>query len=181
VRHAWAVALTGGLGIVTWAITRRLYRSTVPGRSPWFIALVGTCSAMLVMCGVMLGPLLILPMFVIGSIAGFMSQPSDFSARIIIAASTLPFLLVVGLELAGVLPQSIHFHDGGLFLTAWIVDLTPTVTAVVFGGAFLVQVTSSALVGISTMRVLRAAQDQVHLQTWHLEQLLPESRRDADR
>jgi hypothetical protein len=110
-----------------------------------------------------------------------MSQPSDFSARIVIAASTLPFLLVVGLELAGVLPQSIHFHDGGLFLTAWIVDLTPTVTAVVFGGAFLVQVTSSALVGISTMRVLRAAQDQVHLQTWHLEQLLPESRRDADR
>jgi len=175
VRHGWAVALTGGLGLGTWGITRRLHASTVPGRSLWFVALVLMCAAMLLMCGILLGPLFILPMFVVGATGGLMSQPSDYSARLIIGVTTAPFLIVVVLELLGVLPQSIHFHDGGLLLKAWIVDLTPTVTAVVFGGAFLVQLTSTSLVGISTMRVLRAAQDRVHVQSWHLEQLLPKS------
>jgi hypothetical protein len=86
------------------------------------------------------------------------------------------FVIVLALELLGVLPRSMDFHDGSLVLTARIIDLTPVTTVLVVGLSILGQILSTASLSGANVALQRATQDAIHNQTWHLRQLLPDAR-----
>jgi hypothetical protein len=86
---------------------------------------------------------------------------------------TTPLAAVIGLELVGVLPPSVHFVDGSLVITPYVIPMTPTVATLVIGSSVITQVINTVFIGASTQRIQRESQNQVHSQTWHLKQLLP--------
>jgi serine/threonine-protein kinase len=172
-QHYWPSLSISVLAVIAWLIAVYLSRHRVHGRSGWFVALFVTCIGMLGLAGIMFGPLLVLPLFVVGSLAGFLSQPSDFHWRVPLIGLTLPLLGVLGLELLGVLPPSVHFVGGSLVITPYVVPLTPSTATLVIGSSVITQVINTVFIGASTQRIQRDAQNQVHSQTWHLKQLLP--------
>ncbi|MDX2092627.1 MAG: protein kinase [Kofleriaceae bacterium] len=172
-RHYWPSVSLSVLAVIAWLISEHLARHRVHGRSGWFVALFSTCIGMLGLAGIMFGPVLVLPLFVVGALAGFLSQPSDFHWRVPFVGLTLPLALVLLLELVGVLPPSVDFVDGSLVITPYVVRMTPTTATLVMGSAVITQVINTVFIGASTQRIQREAQNQVHSQTWHLKQLLP--------
>jgi serine/threonine-protein kinase len=169
----WPVILAAVVATGMWVIARRLAREAVEGTSLWFVALGVLAATLLFMSGVLFGPFLVLPAFLVGSIAGFLSQPTDFKPWIPVSMMCAPLVLVVLFEYLGVIPHTTSFVKGALVITSPIVDLTPLRTALLVGLSVLAQVINTVFLFVSTMKVQRAAQDRIHAQRWHLEQLLP--------
>ncbi|CAN5918767.1 hypothetical protein BH11MYX2_BH11MYX2_37470 [soil metagenome] len=173
VKTAWPVLIATGIATCMWLVGRRLARDAVDALSNWFLLLGVLASMLLFMGGVMFGPILVLPAFLVGSIAGFLSQPTDYKPWIPISLMCLPMVLVVVLGHFGVIPQTTSFEHGALVITSPIVDLTPFRTALLVGLSIVTQILNTAFLFVRTMNVQREAQDRIHAQRWHLEQLLP--------
>ena len=114
-----------------------------------------------------------MPLFMVGAIAGFLSQPSEFHWGWPVLGFVVPFLGVIGLELAGVLPQTIQFADGSLILTAPALGLTPLSTALIVGFTLTAQVVNVVVLSVSRNTAQVEASTLVHTQRWHHKQLLP--------
>ena len=173
VRATWPVLGLAALTGLTCLALRGVSRRPMPMRDPRFLLVIGLTSAMLTGAGIILGPLLIMPIFMVGAISGFLGQHTSYSPWIIITAFVAPWLLVLGLELGGVLPPSIRFEDGELVLRAWLIDLTPRTTAMILGLSIVTQIVNTTFVALTGRRAQERAQDRVHAQRWHLQQLLP--------
>jgi serine/threonine-protein kinase len=172
-RIVWPVVLAAAVATGMWLVTRRLAREAVDGRSLWFVLLGVFSATLLFMAGVLFGPFLVLPAFLIGSIAGFLSQPTDFKPWIPVSLMCFPLVLVVVLEHVGIIPHTTSFVNGALLITSPIIDLTPFRTVLLVGASILTQIVNTVFLFVSTMKVQREAQNRIHAQRWHLEQLLP--------
>ena len=172
-RSYWQPALSSGLCLGIVVVTRHMGKRPLPGRSPWFLVLFIASCTLLAVAGLAFGPILILPIFMIGAMAGFLSQPTEWPPWIVIGGLVVPILVLVLLEVGGALPPTFWFRDGALVLQAPILDLTPLPTLLLVAGSLLTQVVNTVFIATSTMKVQRAAQNRVHAQTWHLKQLLP--------
>jgi hypothetical protein len=84
------------------------------------------------------------------------------------AGHALPLIVLVGLELAGVLPSTFSTEHGQLVLRSWTLELTPHATAVVHVLVIATQFGTTYVVTKSTRRSQEMAQDRVHAQRWHL-------------
>jgi serine/threonine-protein kinase len=177
--RVWPVLVTASVSLGSWIIARRLSRQVVHGRSAWYLALLVSSACQLAMAGLLFGPLLVMPILMVGSIAAFLSQPSEFHARVSVVALTAPLVVLLGLELAGVLPRSIDFSGPAVLLRSWVIDFTPFTTAVIYGLAIATQLAITVALSIRTMRAQREAQNAVHAQTWHLQQLVPRGGSDV--
>jgi hypothetical protein len=76
------------------------------------------------------------------------------------------------LEWLGVIPSTYHL-DHGLVLTPWAIDVDGA-----FASALIIMALFSQAAIIAAMMVMQRvaqdrAQDRLHAQTWHLQQLLP--------
>jgi hypothetical protein len=169
----WQPITTSVLALVMFLVTHKLSLAATDGGSWWLLVLMLLASALLVLAGLMFGPLLVLPIFTIGTLAGFLSQPSKFPYSFIVIAVSIPIMLTLGLELAGVLPSTFEFEKGRLILQTPTLDLTPMSTLILVGLTLVTQAINTTFVAITTVRVQVAAQNAVHAQTWHLKQLLP--------
>jgi hypothetical protein len=134
---------------------------------------VGVNSTGLLCVGLVFGPLLVLPMVLVGSLAGFLIVPTGYRAWVPITAHLAPFALLVGLEIAGVLPSTFELSHGALRLTSWTLELTPITTAVVLFACLVSQTVSMSFVVLSGRDAAVAAQNRLHAQKWHLSQLIP--------
>jgi serine/threonine-protein kinase len=161
-------AFTLALAIVVWAASRR----PLPVRSHLVFAIVWLNAAALACGAIVFGPLMIVPVYLIGTIAGTLSQPLGYRWPAIVFPPVLAFVVPLGLELVGIMPSSFHI-DHGLVLTSWVLDLTSSLAAAIM----IVAVLSQTVIAVVIMTMARTAQDQaqdrLHAQTWHLEQLLP--------
>jgi hypothetical protein len=128
---------------------------------------------MFVASGLMFGPLLIMPIFMVGAIGGFLAQPSGFHWGIPVAGFVIPFLVVVGLEVIGVVPRTIEFSDGAMILTAPTLGLTWVSAAVIIGLTLGTQLVNVIFISLSRSRAQIDTSNLIHAQRWHLEQLLP--------
>ncbi len=99
---------------------------------------------------------------------------STSPARIIVVSHAIPMVALLTLETLGIIPSTFHLSGGnGLTFTLWVIDLTPTITLLVFTLAFVTQslhVTGVTLIG---KRAAETAQNHQHAVAWHLRQMLP--------
>ncbi len=133
--------------------------------------------------GLLFGTLLMLPIFIVGSLAAFLSQPSNHRPITIIGFHVIPFATMIALELTGVLPRSFHIANNDLVISPYTMDVTPLSLIVMLGLGYAIQVGSSADIQVKFQRDQQKAQDRVHAQWWHLKQLLPslEKKKPDDR
>ncbi|HEU0029957.1 MAG TPA: serine/threonine-protein kinase [Kofleriaceae bacterium] len=161
------VALVIAGGVALW-MGRVLGRTNAP-------FLLVSNMLMAVLWSRLAGPLILTPVMVCGVLIAFASQP-DLRGRPLrllswgLVVVVLPFVL----EYAGILPRSLAVIDGTLSITptAFVVGTGELVMFIVANTLFVLVVGSYAahLGGVAS-----AAQYKLHIQAWHLAQLLPAS------
>ena len=174
IRHQWQFAVTLAMALGTAGAHYALSRKPLSMRSPWFVILLTINCAMLAMSGLLFGPLLVTPLFLIGSFAAWMAQSTAYRPWIVIVAHAIPITALFALEYLGVLPSTFRFESGALVLTAPTLDLTPGSTGLLLAFTALAQCSGTTFVALSGRRAHDAAQDRLHAHQWHLKQLLPD-------
>jgi serine/threonine-protein kinase len=172
-RHVWPIVALLVLAVTTGVASLMLSRNVLQMRTPWMVVLVGLSSLILVVLGLIFSPLLIMPIFLIGSLAGVLQQPSAYPAWIGVVAHAFPLVLLLFLEAIGVLPSTFEVSAKGLVFTLWVIDLTPTITMIVFCLAFVTVSAFIAGVTVIGRRAAETAQNHQHAIAWHLRQMLP--------
>jgi len=176
IRHLWPlVALMLALFAQGTAMLGLSRRDTALG-SRWFLLLVFLNVVIVALFGVVFGPLLIAPIILTGSVAGWLLVPTTYPAMLVVAMHLFSILPLVVLELVHVIPSTFHVAGGGLVLTPWAVELTPVTTAVVMTLAIVGQQLYLALIVLQGRYAAEAAQNKIHTHHWHLEQVFKKSR-----
>jgi serine/threonine-protein kinase len=172
IRHVVPVVALGVLlasaGFVAWLTSRR----PLPMRSPIFIVAIWLNAATLACASLVLGPLLIVPIFLIMSLAGMLSQPSSYRSAVIVVPHALAVALPLALEWIGILPSTYRIA-GGLLFTPPAIELSQTLATTLVVVSIAAGAIIMSWISISLRVAQQRAQDQVHAQTWHLKQLLP--------
>jgi len=172
VRHAWPIvtmsAVNAALALALWGASRRI----VEMRSGWFYVVLGLDVALLAMTGVIFGPIFVLPIFVIGSLAAWLVQPSRSEVVVVVIAHVLAIVPLVLLEAVGAAPATFRIVDGGLLLTPWVLDLTPVSASIILATAIAAQFFNTVFISITGWRSQERARDRLHAQSWHLQQLV---------
>ena len=129
---------------------------------------------LMVVTGILVGPLLLLPILLFGTLPIGIMLPILREPGIVVASHSLSFAIPLGLELLGITPHSFHASAHGLVLEPWAISLPPTAMIVVIILSVVVQLVSISYI----LHVQRTAQDraqeQLHVQAWQLAQLVPE-------
>ncbi len=172
--HVWPVILAIVIALGTSLAMHQLSRRPLRLDSRLFIAALILNCILLTMPGLVFGTLLVFPMFLIGSLGPWLSQPSTFPPWIVVAVHFAAFAVVFLLELTGVLPATFHVRDGALALSSWVIDLTPFTTVMIISFSIVVQIVNTSVVALSSRRAQEQAQNAVHAQRWHLQQVLPQ-------
>jgi hypothetical protein len=125
------------------------------------------------------GPFVLVPVLASVNTIAFLlhSRPSWRIHTFMIGALTI--LVPIIAELAGFVPRTTFFENDALVIRSWTVHL-PEVPALLVICASLVG--TLVIPGIYVLRVrdsLMGAERRLHLQSWHLRQLIPPEARDA--
>ncbi len=174
----WPIAALVGLSAFTNVMLWYATRHPLPMRSPLYLVIVILNACAIGAGAYVTGPLLIVPMFLIGTLAAALSQPFGYSVPTV----ALPYVLAMAVpfvtEWVGITPSTYHVEHGTLVLAPWAIVLTPAATIALnlLGIAAQAAITSALMIAQS--RAQRTAQEQLHAQSWHLQQLLPRARDD---
>ncbi len=159
---------------VAFFLSRHMARSPIVDRSRLILVFFCITVTMYVIAGYIFGPLVVMPIIMIGGIASFLSQPSRYYAPYItVLGFVVPFVAMLLLELVGWLPRTVHFEGGSIVLTSQMLELGPISTTIILSVALLTQVINTLLVAKARNCAQLAAAETIHTQTWHLKQLLP--------
>ncbi|HUJ60498.1 MAG TPA: protein kinase [Kofleriaceae bacterium] len=124
---------------------------------------------------VFLGPLLIAPVLIFGYLPLALIMPGARYPVYCTVVHALAIAVPLALEWLHVVPHSYHVEGGALVLRPWAITLGPTAF---LAGMVATLVAQLIAVAVSLDRY-RAAQErnheQVHVHSWHLDQLLPTS------
>ena len=180
VHQLWPVIALLVLAAMTGIVCLVLARQVLPMRTPWMLVVIALTCSMLAVLGIMFSPLMIMPIFLVGSLAGILQQPTSYPAWIIVMAHAIPLVGLLVLERAGVLPSTFHVGENGVVFTLWAIDLTPSVTVILFGITLSTQALHITGVTLIGKRAAEKAQNHQHAVAWHLKQMLPRANDKID-
>jgi serine/threonine-protein kinase len=172
--HVWPVVLAVTLAAGTALAMQLVSRPAAHVRFAEFLLILILSCTLLAMPGLIFGPLLVLPMVVIGSLAAWLSQTSEVRPWVVIAVHLLPVGVVLALELLGITPPTFRIEHDSLVLTSWVLDLTPATTIIVLAISGVTQIVNTSVTALTTRHAAEQAQNAVHAQRWHLQQVLPQ-------
>ncbi|HTR53170.1 MAG TPA: serine/threonine-protein kinase [Kofleriaceae bacterium] len=129
-------------------------------------------SMMLAMVAIIGSPLLIGALLAFGGLQILLMYPGAHMPRFIVLAHFVAIGVPFVLEMIGVLPATFELVANGLLVRPWAVGvpagvLLAVVLAVIFLGMVL-----NALISTSQRQAQEAAEERVHVQSWHLRQLV---------
>lgn len=177
VKHVWPIALLVVLTAANAAGAYVLSRRKLPMNGPGPLILLAINTGVLATGGIVLGPLLLMPVLVCASIVTFTIQPVRHSAWLV--SHLVALFGPLALEWFGVLPMTYRFDSAGMHLEPWAVGVPATAGLVVFLLAVTVQIISEFFVVLNLRRSHEGAQRRLFAQSWHLRQLVP-TRRGTD-
>ncbi|HEY1546832.1 MAG TPA: protein kinase [Kofleriaceae bacterium] len=174
------------VGVVACAITSVLAiagarRGAPRIGSPLVAALIILNTGTLWLGSIVFGPLLVMPVFLVGSIGVALSQPTGFRWPTIVLPQITGVLGPLALEWLGVLPSTYHIGPDGLTLTPWVVTLTPMLTLCLVLIAIGSQLVVTTMVQLARATIQTRTEDRLYAIRWHLEQLLPKRGEYTDR
>ena len=149
-----------------------LMRRGIPGIT---FAVVGNAVLMLFLSR-MFSPLILGPALAVATVAAFASFPR-LRATVVFAVMGASIVVPLLLEMVGLLPPTVTFHDGSITIVSGALDLGPTSTPLLLCAAHVATLTVVGLVVRSLADARREAQRTLAGQSWMLEQLLPVDRR----
>jgi serine/threonine-protein kinase len=171
----WPLVLVGALSILIALIcgvaTRLRWRvsSAVSG------AIMITHCVLLVTIGVLLGPLVLSPLLVFGTFAMFISVGAVRLPMTIFASHLGTLAVPLALEWLHVIPASYRFEGNALVLQPWAIDIAPSALVFLIVTMTVMQLLTNAIVLGAQRNLKERAQEQLHIQKWQLEQLVPSS------
>lgn len=172
-RHGWSIILLAALnGVIALLMLFLTYRD-IPVRTRWYFVLLCLNWMVLTLGSLMFGPLLLVPIYIISSLAVWLNVSTGYPPWMTVLTHALAFVPFLLLEIVGVLPSTFQLDGRSLILTPPVIDLTPTSTAIMLSMSFFSQCASTILIVVNSRRLQDAMLDRVHTHTWHLEQLLP--------
>jgi serine/threonine-protein kinase len=177
VRHPWLIIAMIGMTATTGAIVYAAARTPLPMRSPYYVAAVWANSGTILLGAFVFGPFFIVPVFLIGSLAGALSQPTAHHPLESIVPQGLAVAIPIVLELMGLTPSTFHVN-GGLVLTPYAFELTPRLTTLLLIITTAAQSLVAVVLTLAYRRVQHESRDRLHTFTWHLRQLLPRASTD---
>jgi hypothetical protein len=167
-----ACAVTGILAVI-------VSRIGVPTLGSLRIAMLLVLnSATLCLSSIVFGPLFMMPVFLIGSIAVGLTQPMGYRWPVIVGTQLFGIVGPLACEWLGALPSTYHVGPEGFVLSPWVVTLTPRFTVAAVLLTLLSQVAVVAIVQAARMRAQGKTEDRLYAIRWHLEQLLPNRKRE---
>jgi eukaryotic-like serine/threonine-protein kinase len=175
----WPFALIGALLVVLIVACTVLARRPRAIGGATFAFVIGVHAAMLASVGILLGPLLLLPTILSGSLSLLLLMPSIDFPRRCLALHLLALLVPFALEWTHVLPPSFRVEGSSLILEPRAIHLTPMAMVFILVGTLVVQLVSNTLVTMAERAHRERAQERVHLNAWHYAQLLPREARRA--
>jgi eukaryotic-like serine/threonine-protein kinase len=110
-------------------------------------------------------------------IMSMMAYP-QFNARpwLLISMFVIGFCVVIGLEVQGVVESGWEIRDGMLILHGMALRIASGPTLMLLFAASVATIVIAGIQASATYRAGRQAQQQLVMQAWHLQQLLPTSR-----
>ncbi|MDB4956708.1 MAG: Serine/threonine protein kinase PrkC, regulator of stationary phase [Myxococcales bacterium] len=171
----WPVFVLAGLLFALGGICFVHSRKPRPVSPLMFAAVLILHASMLAITGVLFGTLIVLPIFVIGSLANFITIPSVNAPKRITLAMSMAVVVPVALEWLDVLPRTLHVVGSAVVFEPWAVQLSPTVLLVGVITSFLLQVVVTASLSSVQRRSQERMAEQLHVQSWHLRHLVPDS------
>ena len=171
IRHLWPI-----IALVIALVTQGLMmlgtvRLNAPLSSRIFLLLVTLNVAIIALFGLIFGPLMLAPLVLTGSIAGWLLVPTTYRASTVVALHVLALVPLLVLEQVGVLPSSFHVEAGSLVLTPWAVAMTPVMTGIVMTMSIVGQQAYLIALVVTSRRAATTAQNRIHAMKWHLEQV----------
>jgi serine/threonine-protein kinase len=129
--------------------------------------------ALLTTVGFVLGPLLLTPILMFGTLPIGLMLPILRRPMLVAGAHLMSFVLPMACELAGVVPHTFTL-TGGLTLTPWAAATTPTALAFLIAVIVFTQVIANTYILDAQRGAQDRAQEQLHVQAWQLAQLVPQ-------
>jgi serine/threonine-protein kinase len=123
--------------------------------------------------GFCLGPLLLTPILIFGTLPIGIMLPTLRRPKLIAIAHVLPFALPMVCELTGVVPRTFSL-TGGLTLHPWALTTTPVALASAMSLIVVIQAVANTYILDAQRAAQDRAQEQLHVQAWQLAQLVPQ-------
>jgi serine/threonine-protein kinase len=173
----WTIGcIVGGLwaasGIASLIVSRRKIRR---GAIPWFTMVLSSIAVM--GASSFFGPLVLVPSLAAVNALSFVAatdRPRRIGATLMGALTILiPFVL----EMVGVLPRSYAFENGHLVVLPHVLSFTPMPTLVFLLFANVAVVVTACLFLLRFSEAVDRTEERLHVQAWHLRQLMPEEAR----
>jgi hypothetical protein len=139
------------------------------------LAMLGIHVVMLATIGVFLGPLLLLPILLFGSMPIMLLAPTVNFPTTIVVSHLLAVAVPLALEWLDVVPHTYSVSGGALVLAPWAIDVTPSALLFTLLGTIVMQTISNAVIVERQRRAQERAQELLHVQKWQLQQLVPSS------
>jgi serine/threonine-protein kinase len=176
--RSWA-AIGAILMILVWALAAswaigKLWPTSQQGLYPAFFATSGLIAGV----SAFFGPLIVVPTIAAVNTMIFMmhfARPRWWP----IVVGWASFVVPATLQLTGVLRSSYAFSGGTLQVLPWAVELPRVATTLFLAMSGVVSLLAGGLMTLRLRETLNAARLRAELYTWHLEQLLPDSEREA--
>jgi serine/threonine-protein kinase len=177
VSGTWPLVVIAALLVVLATLCALAARSKRPlrlGVLTMYLALHCASNAFI---GVVMGPLSVLPTLIVGSLTIMMVAPLVYAPKRLFAFHVLAFAVPISLEWLGVTPRTYSVESGALILHPWALHLSAASMLVGVISVMLVNMIGVTVISIRHRKEQELAQQRVHVQSWHLGQLVTE--RDA--
>ncbi|HEU4616009.1 MAG TPA: serine/threonine-protein kinase [Kofleriaceae bacterium] len=175
IAQSWPLLVLAAELVALIAVTGLAGTRRVRMGRPIIVAILSLHVGLLATIGMFLGPLLLLPILVFGSLPIMVTSPAIYMPKTIVAAHSMAVAVPLALEWLHIMPESYRFVGGGLVLDPWAVDITPAATIFALLTTMLAQAIANVWLLDRQRRDQERAQELLHVQKWQLEQLVPSS------
>jgi len=165
-----AAQLVALIAVAALAGTQRLRWGT-----PVALTILVIHMIMLATIGVVLGPLLLLPILIFGSMPIMITAPTIYLPKTIVVGHFLAVAVPLALEHFKIVPHSFSVKSGSLVLHPWAIDITPSALTFVVLGTIGLQLVANSTILARQRRAQERQQELLHVQKWQLQQLVPSS------
>jgi eukaryotic-like serine/threonine-protein kinase len=175
VSTVWPLFVAGGevIGLIAFCLVAARRNWPIKGMVAW--AMVGAHCALLATLAILLGPLLIVPTLLFGSSTIMVTIQAVRMTGVILVFHLLAIAVPLGLEWAGILPDTYFLTGNALVLRPWSIDMRPSTIIFTLLATILIQLVANLFVLDAQRRLQDRAQEQLHVQAWQLAQLVPSS------
>ena len=146
------------------------FKRRIP-RAIYILLVINHC-AMLAWLGLILGPLLLSPLLIFGTLTIMLLMPAIRIPSLIVSAHALAVAIPLALEWLHVVPSSYRYEGNALVFEPWAVQISPHVIVLALIGTIALQMTANTYVFLHQRSDQERAQELVHVQTWQLAQLV---------